>query len=112
MTTEGVAPTCQRHCERSEAIHSFFARRDGLLRCARNDGAKYESAFSRRHAPELLKNLPPSKTEGAGKTGCALHPRSRVQYVHKNTHTSIQVQRKHSGLPRAMVLRLITRSPR
>jgi hypothetical protein len=29
-----------RHCERSEAIHSFFARNDGLLRrCApRNDG--------------------------------------------------------------------------
>jgi hypothetical protein len=26
-------------------------------------------------------------------------------------HTSIQVQRKHSGLPRAMVLRLISRSP-
>jgi hypothetical protein len=29
-----------RHCERSEAIHSFFARQDGLLRCARNDGLK------------------------------------------------------------------------
>src|SRR5882757_6447053 len=28
-----------RHCERSEAIHSFFTRRDGLLRFARNDGA-------------------------------------------------------------------------
>jgi hypothetical protein len=29
-----------RHCEErsDEAIHSFFARRDGLLRCARNDG--------------------------------------------------------------------------
>jgi len=29
----------RRHCERSEAIHSFFTRRDGLLRFARNDGA-------------------------------------------------------------------------
>src|SRR3977135_3149229 len=27
-----------RHCERSEAIHSSFARQDGLLRFARNDG--------------------------------------------------------------------------
>src|ERR1700704_5221700 len=27
-----------RHCERSEAIHSFFTRQDGLLRFARNDG--------------------------------------------------------------------------
>src|ERR1700737_3110285 len=26
-----------RHCERSEAINSFFARQAGLLRCARND---------------------------------------------------------------------------
>jgi hypothetical protein len=35
----GVPPlTLLRHCERSEAIHSFFARRDGLLRFARNDG--------------------------------------------------------------------------
>src|SRR6266705_558971 len=29
-----------RHCERSEAIHSFFVRRDGLLRSARNDGGE------------------------------------------------------------------------
>jgi len=29
----------RRRCERSEAIHSFFTRRDGLLRFARNDGA-------------------------------------------------------------------------
>jgi len=28
----------RRHCERSEAIHSFFVRQDGLLRFARNDG--------------------------------------------------------------------------
>src|SRR5713226_8917361 len=27
----------QRHCERSEAIHSFFTWRAGLLRFARND---------------------------------------------------------------------------
>src|SRR5258708_3153192 len=62
--------------------------------------------------PRFSENLRPLKTEGAGKTGCALHPRSRVQYVHKNAHTSIQVQRRASGLPCAMVLRLITRSPR
>jgi hypothetical protein len=30
----------------------------------------------------------------------------------EETHTSIQVQRKHSGIPRAMALRLIPRSPR
>jgi hypothetical protein len=26
------------------------------------------------------------ETEGAGKTGCALHPRSRVQHAQKNAH--------------------------
>ena len=29
------------HCERSEAIHSFFVLRDGLLRFARNDGENW-----------------------------------------------------------------------
>src|ERR1700743_3475802 len=53
-----------------------------------------------------------SSKEDAGKTGCALHPRSRVQYVHQETHTSIQVQRRQSGLPCAMVLRLTSCSPR
>jgi hypothetical protein len=37
--------------------------------------------FCRRGAetPEVLKYTLPSKIEGAGKTGCALHPRSRRQ---------------------------------
>src|SRR5258708_17448605 len=65
-----------------------------------------------RCARALQSHLVPPNTEGAGKAGCALHPRSRVQDVHKNTHTSIQVQRRASGLPCAMALRLITRSPR
>jgi hypothetical protein len=49
----------------------------------------------------------PSKREGAGNAGCALHPRSRVQNVQKKAHTSIQVQRRQSGIPCAMVLQLI-----
>jgi hypothetical protein len=36
-------------------------------------------ALSQRDAPELLMIDPPNQREGAGKTGCALHPRSRVQ---------------------------------
>ena len=31
-------------------------------------------------------NSVPPKQEGAGKTGCALHPRSRVQMHIKNAH--------------------------
>ena len=61
--------------------------------------------------PGVAKRFP-QKKEGAGKTGCALHPRTRVQDCAKNTHTSIQVQSEHSGLPRAMALRLMPCSSR
>ena len=56
--------------------------------------------------------FPLEDEEGAGNAGCALHPRSRVQYARKEAHTSIQVKRRHSGIPCAMVLRLIPCSPR
>src|SRR6202166_5463380 len=40
----------------------------------------HDSAFSRRDPPEVFpKTFTPSKSEGAGNAGCALHPRSRVQ---------------------------------
>ncbi len=54
-----------RHCERSEAIHSSFARRDGLLRCARNDGRKTGALNSQP--------LPPShcSAQTAAHAGCS-----------------------------------------
>ena len=64
------------------------------------------SAFSRRAAPEFCMSRV-SQTEGAGNAGCLLHPRSRVQTVRIKTHTSIQVQSEHSGIPCAMALRLM-----
>jgi hypothetical protein len=76
------------------------------------DCGSHNSAFSRHTAPEFCKFVRPKNREGAGKTGCALHPRSRVQRVDKKAHTSIQVQRKQSGLPCAVVLQLISCSPR
>ena len=57
--------------------------------------------------PKFCTNAIPRNKEGAGNAGCALHPRSRVQNCAKNAHTSIQVQRKHAGIPRAMALRLM-----
>jgi hypothetical protein len=68
------------------------------------------SAIPRRDAPESCNKRSP-KEEGAGKAGCALHPRSRVQNALGKTHTSIQVQRRQSDLPCAVVLRLTSRSP-
>jgi hypothetical protein len=52
------------------------------------------------------------QTEGAGNTGCTLHPRSREQTAQNKTPTSIQVQRRQSGIPCAVVLQLISCSPR
>src|SRR6266446_986409 len=72
--TRDLAPcrrtTLPRHClrqtrsvcarERSdEAIHSFFARRDGLLRCARNDGEGVASDSWRSSSHPRFSSLPP-----------------------------------------------------
>ena len=75
LISDSIFKQPDRHCERSEAIHSSFTRRDGLLRFARNDG-KHTFATSPRKAPEPLMNLPPK--EGVGNAGCPLHPRPRV----------------------------------
>src|SRR5213596_1286059 len=40
--------------------------------------------------PRFAVKLPALLTEGAGKTGCLLHPRSRVRFAQTNMHTSIQ----------------------
>src|SRR5437762_6656297 len=47
--------------------------------------------FSRRDFARVMQILlPPSKIEGAGNAGCALHPRSRVPRIAQLAHTSIQ----------------------
>jgi hypothetical protein len=40
--------------------------------------------------PRFSFRMPSSKSEGAGKTGCLLHPRSRVRFAQTKLHTSIQ----------------------
>jgi hypothetical protein len=57
-------------------------------------GREHTSAFPRRI--RALPTLSP-KEEGAGNAGCLLHPRSRVQEMEVEAHTSIQVQPEHSG---------------
>ena len=61
--------------------------------------------------PKFCISLALMKSEGAGKTGCAPHPRSHVRFAIGMLHMSIQVWRKHTGLPRAMALRLIRDRP-
>src|SRR6185369_12015316 len=72
----------------------------------------HENSFSRRSAPEVCqKTFAPWKPEGAGNAGCALHPRSHVQWVEECAHEHTG-QRRTSDIPCAMALRLITGSPR
>src|SRR5712671_5227275 len=53
----------RRRCERSEAIHSFFTRRDGLLRFARNDGAGDGLLRGARHRARIRRN-PLARNDG------------------------------------------------
>ena len=62
--------------------------------------------------PKFCGSFRPLQSEGAGNAGCALHPRSRVRFAQAKMHTSIQVQRRASGLPCAMVLRRTSCSSR
>jgi hypothetical protein len=91
------------------------ARRPGRRWCFSSFDFQWEDVAPRSRdtlRPSFANSFTPKKKEGAGKTGCTLHPRSRVQKQQNKTHTSIQVQRKHSGLPCAMALQLISCSPR
>ncbi|WP_212273184.1 hypothetical protein, partial [Bradyrhizobium sp. AUGA SZCCT0169] len=61
--------------------------------------AEYVFAISRRIAPELCQKFLALENEGAGKTGCALHPRSRVRLAQEMLHTSIQGSGEHPAFP-------------
>ena len=75
--------------------------------------AEYDVAFSRHVAPEVCIFVWPSiEIEGAGKTGCLLHPRSRVRFAQNKTAHEHTGQREHPGLPCAMALRLTSCSSR
>ena len=55
-----------------------------IVRTSTEDDTEYDFAFSRRICARGLHfRLALFEIEGAGKTGCALHPRSRVQFAHK-----------------------------
>ena len=67
------------------------------------DSFRCESALSQRDAPELCKLLSLQKQRAQGKPGARCTRGLACKNVQK-THTSIQVQRRQSGLPCAMVL--------
>ncbi len=105
-----------RHCERSEAIHVATQRKNGLLRrfAPRNDGAQISGTAlpSRGLTRVMLQSSAQRNQRAQGMPGARCTRGLVCKDAQKETHTSIQVQRRHSGIPRAMALRLISRSPR
>ena len=73
---------------------------------------KQESTFSRRIAPEVCQNFPCPQYRGRREDRVRAAPAVSCAMCTKSAHTSIQVQRRASGLPCAMALRLIACSPR
>jgi hypothetical protein len=109
------AQPVQRHCERSEAIHSFFLRAAAWIASSLTllaMTAKYTSAFPQRDAPEVLIAMYPLENRGrredrvhaAPAVSCA---KCTKRCAHEHTGSA-----EASGLPCAMALRLIARSPR
>src|SRR5882672_10377802 len=82
-----------------EAIHSFFVRRHGLLRFARNDG-RYSCAFSRRIAPEVCK-LFSRPLEIRGRRECRMRaaPEVSCAMCTESARMSIQGSGEHPTLP-------------
>src|SRR5882757_1006298 len=84
----------------------------GLLRFARNDGG-YSFVFSRHIAPEVCRlfsrPLETQRSQGMPDARCT---RDLMRNVHKKCAHEHTGQRRTSDIPCAMVLRLITRSPR
>jgi hypothetical protein len=74
--------------------------------------AWYESAFSPLVSREVWPVRSALGNRGRRESRVRAAPAVSRARMCKETHTSIQVQRRQSGLPCAMVLRLITRSPR
>ena len=79
---------------------------------SRGAAAGHEFTIPRRDAPGLCQKFPYPLKRGRREHRVRAAPAVSCAKLHKKTHTSIQVQRRQSGIPCAMVLTLISRSPR
>src|SRR5215203_3299090 len=61
--------------------------------------------------PRFAITFAPLKTEGAGKTGCLLHPRSRVRFAQTKLHTSIQGSANTPAFPAQWLYGLLRALP-
>src|SRR6187431_1494325 len=61
--------------------------------------------------PRFASSFALSKIEGAKKTGCLLHPRSRVRFAQTKLHTSIQVSGSIPAFPAQWLYGLLRALP-
>jgi len=100
-----------RHCERSEAIHRAAKRRMDCLppslaelrwTSRRLRVSQWRQTWSRILAARCVRAVCdscPQKSEGAEKTGCALHPRSRVQDAQSKRTRAYRFSGEHPAFP-------------
>ena len=100
---EGWVPVLQRIISRS--LSSGGASRRPVGSCGAAPGTQDTCIrpLATQTAPELCINFVPRKTEGAGKTGCPMHPQPRMQNE-KAYEVVTTGSPERSGLPCAMVL--------
>jgi hypothetical protein len=89
--------------------------RDDSRVCSSDSNVKqrreYTSALSRRDAPELWVTFTLLSAEGAGKAGCALHPRSRVQNCAKKRTRAYRFSGNTPAFPARWVTAYFELSP-
>jgi hypothetical protein len=69
-------------------------------------------AISRLNAPEVCYEISALFIKGAGNAGRPMRPRAACAKVESKEHTRCQVTPESPGIPHAMVLRLMSYSPR
>ena len=73
------------------SLEYWVTRPSAQLRTRRVTTIECDVAILAAHyRPRFPSSFALSKSEGAGKTGCLLHPRSRVRFAQTKAHTSIQ----------------------
>ena len=85
--------------ERSDTHQGRWVERWVSLRSTHPTTDAHSRSRGADSARGLLEILPLSKIEGAGKTGCALHPRSRVQSAQRTRTRAYRFSGEHPAFP-------------
>ena len=97
--------------ERSDTHQGRWVERWVSLRSTHPTTDAHSRSRGADSARGLLEILPLSKIEGAGKTGCALHPRSRVQSAQRTRTRAYRFSGEHPAFPAQWLYGLLRALP-